>query len=191
MNKNITLEKLNAFITLLALFFILIPSFASVWIQFIPDDNFITSIRNLSYIYAVILCLMSGYMVYKMDGLKLGAIPAGKKVVLFLFTPPLTIWLFVSMFQNGLPLTLHQVNNYMGEKQFVVAHKSRQFNDHKCHGGLYLKHKSQSITRICGLKKSDWDSVQSGDKITIYGRISRYGMSFNKLVTSKANRRPL
>lgn len=185
MNNNSTAEKLNACIALIALFFILIPSFASVWVQFIPDDSFVVSVKKFSYFYAILLFSMLGYTLYKSGWIQREVQRSGNKALLLFLIPPFTIWVFVSMFQNGVPLVLHQIGSEIGEKQYIVSSKSDNYHDTKCNGGTYIEHHSLSSVRVCGLTKKDWNSIQAGDKLTFLGSISRYGISYSKIVVTK------
>ncbi|WP_299803200.1 hypothetical protein [uncultured Shewanella sp.] len=82
---------------------------------------------------------------------------------------------------KGLPVLLH---SFTADKAVVIAtidDKRFGYYSRTCDGGLYLGgYRFWGNDYICGIKKEDWDSYQSGDKLALYGDKSLFGFTYQK-----------
>ncbi|ABV88143.1 hypothetical protein [Shewanella pealeana] len=82
---------------------------------------------------------------------------------------------------KGLPVLLHIL---LADKAIMIAtidDKRFGYYSRTCDGGLYLGGYSfWGNDYICGIKKEDWDSYQSGDKLALYGDKSILGFTYQK-----------
>ena len=82
---------------------------------------------------------------------------------------------------KGVPAALHALTSEEGNLVVTVDFKPSRYSDRRCAGGIYLKGYNYFLNnRICGIGKETWDSLRSGDSLTLFGSKSLFGFRYSK-----------
>ncbi|ABZ77481.1 hypothetical protein Shal_2932 [Shewanella halifaxensis HAW-EB4] len=177
--KNTKLQKLLAYIFMLLLALMLVAVFSSTLV----DDEIYEQISLFSAVLSVVLLVgMFWGLKQKNSWLRahLDNQPRHPLKVILSMVIGLPLLLHFSL-AKGLPVLLHTL---LAEKAVIVAtidDKRFGYYSRTCDGGLYLGgYRFWGNDYICGIKKEDWDSYQSGDKLALYGDKSILGFTYQK-----------
>ncbi|MBU1052393.1 MAG: hypothetical protein KKC46_01010 [Proteobacteria bacterium] len=166
-------------------------SFFPIFSRVLVNDNVIVTFSVLAIIvYILTVIYFFIVLLNKTSKFHKNIEAQGKKPSLLLlgicFLSPLILYMSISV---GLPSALHMLVSEPG--QLVVTVKSKR-SVRYCRNGMYInEHKYFLNNEVCRINKADWESLASGDKISLLGRKSYFGFSYDqyKILTNKAKKK--
>ena len=98
-------------------------------------------------------------------------------LLLLCLCAPLFLYMSISI---GIPSVLHTLISEPGESVITVESK---LSDRHCRNGIYTEEYKYLLNgRVCGIKKTDWESLVLGDKIRLLGSKSYFGFSYDRYI---------
>lgn len=81
----------------------------------------------------------------------------------------------------GAPYVLHSLSGNYASLDLVVGSKTSSYHQRGCSGELIFQHYDMLNRTLCGFEPELWHSVQPGDTVRVYGRVSALGFSFDNM----------
>lgn len=89
----------------------------------------------------------------------------------------LPIFIFMLLFM-GLPSILTQLFGNEGVLELTSSKKLASYNSTRCKGGVYLREYNSFLNnKLCGIQRPDWETIERGQKIQVFGKVSKFGFS--------------
>ena len=90
---------------------------------------------------------------------------------------------FLALFSifSGVPSALHYLDSSHGEIKVTVSEKENRYYKRKCSPRLIIKEFSFFTSDYVCLNEEAFESISVGDKITIIGNISKYGVESKQI----------
>ncbi|MEO2269097.1 hypothetical protein V1358_17495 [Pseudoalteromonas sp. YIC-656] len=101
-------------------------------------------------------------------------------MLMCLFGIPVFVFIAVSL---GIPTTLHYLSYSLADDATMVVtieKKSSSYKQKHCNGSVLIKEYQLLFNNsLCGLSSFDWHWVSPGDKLTLHGKQSIFGFSYD------------
>ncbi len=82
---------------------------------------------------------------------------------------------------RGIPAVIHNFTATQGHMDVTIARKVNTHYSMGCHGGAYLLGRHFFYNdRICGIPDKDWQELNKGDQIRLYGKASVIGFTYDQ-----------
>jgi hypothetical protein len=82
---------------------------------------------------------------------------------------------------KGLPVLAHAMLSQQASLEVTVKRTATTFRNKYCDGGVYIaEYRIFLNDQICGIANSDWQSLEPGTRLRLYGEESPFGFSIDQ-----------